>query len=450
MATGRDTDTSGVRSLAPMRVGSYEVFECLGRGGMAEVYRAQIETSPGVWESRALKCMRFDLADNPMLVESFIEEAKLARELEHPNIPRTYDLGRYDGMWFIPMELVEGPTLLEVIALSVFAELTVPIPIAVQILIQVCDALDYAHTLRDERGRPRGIVHRDVSPANIVLSKTGAAKLIDFGIAKARSRMQTDTGTRTVKGKLGYLAPEYVGGSLDARADLFGLGVIAHELLTHRRLFRGETDFETLENVCRMPILPPSHWNADVPPDLDEVVMIALSRDPESRWQTAAALRAALTSVAADFGAPCGDRQIANWVVVWEFTRQSCRADTELDDQGPELDEHSAELEPVAELEPCTAIRPPSPIDLEISAANGARYVETEPATAIRPPAPADLELSAANRVPSAIELELSTAIRPPSAVDLELSSPNGSALPDASPYEFMLSDADTAGTLTR
>ncbi|MGE0871733.1 MAG: serine/threonine-protein kinase [Kofleriaceae bacterium] len=476
MANRRDTDTSGVGMAASTRMGSYEIFECLGRGGMAEVYRAQIETGPGVWESRALKYLLPELADSPSLVRSFIDEAKLAKELVHPNIPRTYELGRHDGSWFITMELVEGPTLLEVIALSVFNELQVPTAIAIQILIQVCDALDYAHTLTDDRGQPRGIVHRDVSPANVVLSKTGAVKLIDFGIAKARSRLQTETETRTVKGKLGYLAPEYVGGSLDARADLFGLGVIAHELLTHRRLFRGATDFETLENVCRMPILPPSHWNAEVPSDLDEVVMTALSRDPDQRWQTAAALRTALTAIARDLGISSGERQIANWVVVWEFARQSYRADTEVDngpdlESRPELDPipelaQSLHVEPLPEVEPSTAIRRPSLIDLELNGPSPVHYVEREPSTAIRPPALIDLEISASNCAPYA-EREPSTAIRPPSPIDLEISASNGapyaeceprtairppspldlelSAALEVDPYEFVLSDADTA-----
>ncbi|MGE0549865.1 MAG: serine/threonine-protein kinase [Kofleriaceae bacterium] len=301
------------------RFGSYEVFECLGRGGMASVHRAEIAGVAGFRRAVALKRMHPHVADDPSLVQSFVQEAQLANELKHENIVHAYHLGECDGTYFIAMELVQGPTLLQIMSQCALAAGPIPIEIAVAILIQVCDALDYAHSLCDDRGRPRGIIHRDVSPTNVVVSNSGVVKLIDFGIAKARSRLQTREGL--IKGKLAYVAPEYLDGSLDARADLFALGVIAHELLTSRRLFRGKTEYETMENIKSMPVQPPSNWNRAVTADLDNIVLTALERDPEQRWQNAGAIRTALTLVAKDLGIVVCPRQIVEWVL-WAFAQQ--------------------------------------------------------------------------------------------------------------------------------
>src|SRR5262249_5700957 len=158
---------------------------------------------------------------------------------------------------FIAMELVTGPTLRDVLKHCAHATGPMPIPIALNILNQICDALDYAHNLRDEAGQPLGIVHRDVSPSNIIIDEAGVAKLIDFGVAKASAAgLQTHSGL--LKGKFGYMAPEYLLGEIDARADLFAVGVIAHELLTNRPLFSVPDDIETMRRMRAMPIQPPS------------------------------------------------------------------------------------------------------------------------------------------------------------------------------------------------
>jgi len=191
----------------------------------------------------------------------------------------------------------------------------------VNILAQVCEALDYAHNLCDEAGRPLRIIHRDVSPANILVTNTGIVKLIDFGIAKATiSSVKTQTGF--IKGKFGYIAPEYITGKIDARVDLFALGVVAHEMLAGRRLFEGKDDFETIANVRELVVKPPSHWNPHVTPDLDDIVMTALERDPAKRWQTASALQIALSNIARDFGLVVGSQQLVEWVE-WAFTQVS-------------------------------------------------------------------------------------------------------------------------------
>ncbi len=290
----------------PTEFGSYRVYEQLGVGGMATVHRAELISSGGPKRSVALKRLRPELAAVPEFVQAFVDEARLASHLRHPNVAQTYDFGQVGDTYFIAMELVRGPTLSQI-----FRECPkVPLPITLYIVTQLCDALEYAHNLADARGKPLGIIHRDVTPANIIVSTDGVAKLIDFGIAKAASsNVRTKTGF--IKGKFAYVAPEYIAGKIDTRVDLFAAGVIAHELLTGRRLFQVENDMETLKRVQRMQIEPPSKWNPKVPPALDDIVMTSLARNPEERWQRASAMRNAFAFVAQKLPSPL---QVSAWV----------------------------------------------------------------------------------------------------------------------------------------
>ena len=185
------------------------------------------------------------------MVKLFVDEARLASYLRHANVAQTYELGKVGDIYFIAMEYASGPTLAQILRQCQQAAGEIPLPVTVNILKQICEALDYAHNLCDETGQPLRIIHRDVSPANIIVSNTGVVKLIDFGIAKATiSSVKTQTGF--IKGKFGYIAPEYITGRIDARADLFAVGVVAHEMLAGRRLFEGKDDFETLQNIREM------------------------------------------------------------------------------------------------------------------------------------------------------------------------------------------------------
>jgi serine/threonine protein kinase len=292
--------------------GPYLVYEQLGMGGMATVHRAETTGLAGFRRPVALKRMLPHVAANDDLVRSFVREARLASHLRHANVAQTYDLGKVGDIYFIAMELVLGRTLRDVLRLCAKTGTRIPIPVALNILNQVCDALDYAHNLTDELGTPLGIIHRDVSPSNVIIGESGVVKLIDFGIAKASAAgMQTMSGT--IKGKFGYMAPEYLAGKIDARADLFAVGIIAHELLTGRPLFQGRDDMETLYRVKSMEIDPPSRLNPEIPPEIDAIVMTALARDPEVRWQRAAALRVALTTETKRLGMTVLDQQVAQW-----------------------------------------------------------------------------------------------------------------------------------------
>jgi serine/threonine-protein kinase len=303
---------------APEEFGSYLVYEQLGVGGMATVHIAE---SKGLRKRVALKRLLAHAAESPELVRSFIHEARLVGHLKHTNIAQTYDFGKVGDTYFIAMELVPGPTVGQLIRQCNATVGVIPFPITLNILCQVCDALAYAHQLNDEGGKPLGLIHRDVSPPNIIISNTGTVKLIDFGVAKlARSSQQTMVGT--VKGKFSYMAPEYLQGQLDSRVDLWALGAVAYELLTNRTLFDAPDDLGVLEKVRRGPIPPPSRFNPDVPRDLDAVVLTALERNPAHRWQTASAMRVALANVATELKNAVSNAQMIQWIE-WAFTQTS-------------------------------------------------------------------------------------------------------------------------------
>ncbi|MEO8549205.1 MAG: serine/threonine-protein kinase [Kofleriaceae bacterium] len=292
--------------------GPYLVYERLGIGGMATVHRAETTGIAGFRRPVALKRMLPHVAANDDLVAAFVREARLASHLRHANVAQTYELGKVDDTYFIAMELVVGRTLRDILRLCAKTGTRIPIPITLNILNQVCDALDYAHNLVDDSGQPLGIIHRDVSPANVIVSDGGVVKLIDFGIAKASAAgMQTMSGT--IKGKFGYMAPEYLLGKIDSRADLFAVGIIAHELLTGRPLFQGRDDMDTLSRVRGMQIDPPSTLNPDIPMEIDSIVMTALERDPDARWQRASALRVALSTELHRLGMSVLDQHVAAW-----------------------------------------------------------------------------------------------------------------------------------------
>jgi serine/threonine protein kinase len=297
----------------PERFGEYLIREPLGTGGMAEVHLAEHVAKNGTRRVVALKRLRAAAAANRELREWFMREAKLTRYLDHPNITATYANGNYRGTYYIAMEHVPGPTLRLLIEQVARTVTTLPVPITLNIASQICEALDHAHTRTDARGRQLHIVHRDICPANTILRTDGVVKVIDFGLAKVHG-VGEDTDHGKVKGKFNYIAPEYLDGTIDARADLWALGVVMYELLTSRRLFDAPDNFETINRVRKLPIPRPSRANPTVSPELDDIVMTALERDPGRRWQTAAMLRDALDGRMVQRGDPASNEHVAEWV----------------------------------------------------------------------------------------------------------------------------------------
>ena len=302
--------------------GPYVVQERLGLGGMATVYRAKKRGIEGYERNVALKRMLSHLAEDGQFVESFIREAKVASLLVHPNIAQVYDFGRINGIYYIAMELVQGFDLRKLLRHANRTNEPIPLPVILSILVEMCDALDYAHTFVDEHGQALGIVHRDVSPSNLIVAHNGHVKMIDFGIAKAQSR-QLKTESGQVKGKLGYMSPEAaMGVQIDAGSDVFSAGVVAWELITAQPLFSAKSDFETMRRIREMEVVPPSRYNPQSPRALDELVLSATARDARYRLHSAGLFRQKLDEIAARAGIQVSARAVAEWTAQFATPEQ--------------------------------------------------------------------------------------------------------------------------------
>jgi eukaryotic-like serine/threonine-protein kinase len=275
------------------KVGDYEVLERIKAGGMGALYLAQRTGAAGFARPVAIKVMQADLLEDDESVRMFVEEALLSARIRHPNVVHVEQFGETEDGYYLVMEYVHGLSLSQLLSRIGANERAVSVNFAVYLALQVADGLHAAHELKDDDGEELGVVHRDVSPSNILLSADGYVKLIDFGIAKARSR--SPTLHRTLKGKLRYMPPEQAFGKpVDRRADVYALGIVLWELLTMRRLFQSNDDFDLLEQVRKPAIAPPSTIRSELSADLDRVAMRALAPEPADRYESAHAFRDAL------------------------------------------------------------------------------------------------------------------------------------------------------------
>lgn len=273
--------------LAPTR---YEPKERLAVGGMAEVWRADAVLADGSRRPVAVKRVLPTLADQPLYTSMFEDEARLGMLLRHPNVVRVFDARNVAGTFLLVMELVEGPSLKALLERSERAGRSMPVATALYVVRELSRALRYAHNLIDPTGTPLGIIHRDVSPHNLLLGSDGAVKLTDFGLANSHTN-QTETTEAMIGGKLGYLAPEVISQApADVRLDVFATGIILWELLTGERLFQGENDQDTVQQVLRKPIPKPSSKNPKVSGAVDRLAMQLLERDPQQRMEDAAGI----------------------------------------------------------------------------------------------------------------------------------------------------------------
>jgi serine/threonine protein kinase len=269
--------------------GRYKLLGRIGEGGMAEVYRALMTGPEGFERELVLKRILPRLSETGDFKTMFIREAKISALLLHPNIVQIYEFGEADGAYFIAMENVQGVTLREALTTLRREQRAMPYLVAADIARQICIGLDYAHTLSGPDGKPLEIVHQDISPTNIMLAYTGTVKILDFGIARAASFAEEEAKKGLIKGKVSYLSPEQINvRPFDARADVFALGVVFHEMLTGRRLFQAKNDITKMRHLLAQPIAPPSSLNATIPRELDRIVMRSLAIDAKNRYQATA------------------------------------------------------------------------------------------------------------------------------------------------------------------
>ncbi len=278
----------------PRQFGKYVLVRKIAMGGMAEIYKAKTAGAEGFEKDVVIKRILPHFTEDESFVKMFIDEASITSKLQHANIVQIFDFDVCEGSYYIAMELIEGVDLKKVIDVGLKSGKPLSIPQTVWIMMEISKGLHYAHT-KEYKGQPLNIVHRDISPHNAMVSYAGEVKLMDFGIAKAAQR-STKTMAGTVKGKVAYMSPEQARGKpLDGRSDLFALGIMLWEMLTGKRLFLGDSDFETLTNVLKNDAPPPSQINPKIPKDLDEIVLKALKKDRDERYASVEAFARDLT-----------------------------------------------------------------------------------------------------------------------------------------------------------
>ncbi len=279
----------------------FQIIKRLGAGGMAEVFAAHRQAPDGSRMPVVIKRPLPELAAHPEFLDMFLDEARIASAIQHPNVARVYELIREADSCMLVMELVDGKPLSSLMARAERRRQRLEARVSAHLVARAAEGLHHAHDLNDEQGKPMGIVHRDVSPQNVLVTFDGEVKVIDFGIARAMGRMTT-TKTGTRKGKTGYMAPEQAkSGPIDRRVDVFALGILLWEMLCGRRLFVRPDEYRTMNALLIDPIERPSRIAA-VAPELEEIVMKALDRDPAQRFQTADQLRAALDAYVGGLG----------------------------------------------------------------------------------------------------------------------------------------------------
>ncbi|MBF0492475.1 MAG: serine/threonine protein kinase [Deltaproteobacteria bacterium] len=279
----------------PRPFGHYFILEKIAQGGMAEIFKGLTYDFSGIKKFIVIKRILPHIAANKEFIDMLVSEAKIAVNLSHGNIAQIFDLGKVNNDYFIVMEYVDGKTLSQIQRKSLEKAILVPLEFCIHVIAEVCNGLDYIHRRKDDSGNELSIVHRDISPQNIITSFSGNVKIVDFGVAKAASKLgEQETGI--LKGKFAYMSPEQAEGlEIDYRSDLFSLGILFWELLTGQRLFKKKSNAETVEAVKTMHVFPPSHFRPDIPAELDAIVLRALNRNLNERYSNAQEMSQDLT-----------------------------------------------------------------------------------------------------------------------------------------------------------
>ena len=350
------------------KIGRYRVLGEIASGGMATVYLGRLEGPARFARLVAIKSLHAQYAKDPDFLSMFLDEARLASRVRHPNVAPILDVLSQHGELHLVMEYVEGESLSRLVRLLRQKGERVPQSVAVAVMSEVLDGLHAAHEATDDGGEPLGIVHRDISPQNILVGVDGAARLVDFGIAKAVGRMQTTRGDQ-LKGKLAYMPPEQLSrDALDRRADVYAAGIVLWELLCGRRLFYADDEISTFKLATEAKIDPPSLHVPEVPAELDAIVLRALQRDREQRFASAREMAIALEKTRLAASA----REVSEWL---------------LGLSGEDIGKRAQLLSP-AEAAPATAEEIATDSGLSLPSAVAARLSNGDAATAILPQAP--------------------------------------------------------------
>ena len=316
---------------SPTPFGRYFLSKRIAAGGMGVVYLATARGAAGFEKTLVIKRIQPHLQSNPEFLERFIDEGKLVVQLSHGNIVQVYDMGVVDGDYFIAMEYVDGYDLRDLLLRAGRADRLLPVPVVLHILRELCEGLAFAHTLADPSGRPLGIIHRDISPANVMVSRHGAVKLLDFGVAKAASKLSRSV-SGTLRGKFLYMSPEQARGEdLDPRSDLFSVGTLGYELLTGRRPFDASSEIRILENIQHHTPPPPSRLRPGIPEAASRIIERCLEKRPDARFQSADALKRALAGAVIELGLVVTTSDVAETVAELASVAPSPREPLSLD-----------------------------------------------------------------------------------------------------------------------
>jgi serine/threonine-protein kinase len=352
----------------------YRVLKRLASGGMAEVFVAESAGIEGFRKQVAIKRVLPQLSRNNQFIDMFLDEARLCARLAHSNVVSVFDIGVGDNTYFIVMEYVDGADLKQVIEYQKKLGRPMPVESAVFIATKICQGLAYAHDLATPEGESLDIVHRDVTPANVLITRFGEVKIVDFGLAKASSQLAaSDQGV--IKGKFGYLAPETVMElPVDRRVDVFAAGIILWEMLSGRRLFLGDSDYQTVRLVRDAVIPPLGPINPSVPPELEEILRTALARDRDVRYQTARDFGRDLIRFLFHYGRPVSEYDVGE--IVQGAAGGPVKQTSALDKIGEMLDLMLLEFKSLTQHE--TNTTPPSSFANDLMRVNGNGPSSTE------------------------------------------------------------------------
>lgn len=300
-----DAQSDQSLDLAAGRFGRYQLLFRLATGGMAELYVGRLGGVQGFEKLVIIKLIHREHAENSSFVKMFIDEARLVAQITHPNVVQVIELGQIEGSYYIAMEYIHGESLE-----ALCSKIQLPLPLCVRIIADAAAGLHAAHDLCSTEGKPLHVVHRDVSPSNILLGYDGVVKVTDFGVARARSNLHK-TQVGVLKGKYAYMAPEYIEReTVDHRSDIFALGVLLYEITTNQRLFKASSENLTMRKVLEGTIIPPTLIVKDYPEDLEHIVLTSLNRDPSLRYPTAQEMHNALEQYIVDSGQPALNSEI--------------------------------------------------------------------------------------------------------------------------------------------